>query len=132
MTTTQTRSTDSNILDKSETHELIASDKVEGTNIFDSKGEKLGTVRKVMIGKRDGQVRYVVMGFGGLFGMGEDNYPLPWDALEYDTTLGGYKMRSLSRGDLDREKAPSYGKTEEPSWSADYDRQVRLYYFPTA
>lgn len=30
-----------------------------------------------MIGKTDGQVRYV-MGFGGLFGMGEDNYPLPW------------------------------------------------------
>lgn len=130
--TTQTRNTDSNVLDKNETHQLIASDKVEGTNVFDSKGEKLGTVRKVMIGKRDGQVRYVVMGFGGLFGMGEDNYPLPWDALDYDTTLGGYKMRSLSRDDLDREKAPSYGKTEEPNWSEDYDRQVRLYYFPTA
>ena len=130
--TTQTRNTDNNLLDKNETHQLIASDKVEGTNVFDSKGEKLGTVRKVMIGKRDGQVRYVVMGFGGLFGMGEDNYPLPWDALDYDTTLGGYKMRSLSRDDLDREKAPSYGKTEEPNWSEDYDRQVRLYYFPTA
>jgi sporulation protein YlmC with PRC-barrel domain len=130
--TTQTRNTDSNVLDKNETHQLIASDKVEGTNVFDSKGEKLGTVRKVMIGKRDGQVRYVVMGFGGLFGMGEDNYPLPWDALDYDTTIGGYKMRSLSRDDLDREKAPSYGKTEEPNWSEDYDRQVRLYYFPTA
>ena len=130
--TTQTRNTDSNVLDKNETSQLIASDKVEGTNVFDSKGEKLGTVRKVMIGKRDGQVRYVVMGFGGLFGMGEDNYPLPWDALDYDTTLGGYKMRSLSRDDLDREKAPSYGKTEEPNWSEDYDRQVRLYYFPTA
>jgi sporulation protein YlmC with PRC-barrel domain len=130
--TTQTRNTDSNVLDKNETSQLIASDKVEGTNVFDSKGEKLGTVRKVMIGKRDGQVRYVVMGFGGLFGMGEDNYPLPWDALDYDTTIGGYKMRSLSRDDLDREKAPSYGKTEEPNWSEDYDRQVRLYYFPTA
>lgn len=131
-TSTQTRNTDGNVLDKNETHQLIASDKVEGTNVFDSRGEKLGTVRKVMIGKRDGQVRYVVMGFGGLFGMGEDNYPLPWDALDYDTTLGGYKMRSLSRDDLDRERAPSYGRTEEPNWSEDYDRQVRLYYFPTA
>ena len=132
MTTSQTRDSNSTVLDRNETHQLIASDKVEGTNVFDSKGEKLGTVRKVMLGKLDGQVRYVVMGFGGLFGMGEDNYPLPWDSLDYDTTLGGYKMRSLSKGDLNKDKAPSYGRDNEPNWSDDYDRQIRLYYFPVA
>jgi len=131
-TTTQTRDPNSNVLDKNETHQLIASDKVEGTSVFDSKGEKLGTVRKVMIGKRDGKVRYVVMGFGGLFGMGEDNYPLPWDSLNYDTRLDGYKMKSLSKGDLDKDKAPSFGRNEEPNWSEDYDRKIRLYYIRTA
>lgn len=131
-TTTQTRNPDSNVLDRNETHQLIASDKVEGTEVFDRKGEKLGTVRKVMIGKRDGQVRYVVMGFGGLFGMGEDNYPLPWDALDYDTELGGYKIRSLSKDDLDRDKAPSFARNEEPQWSGDYDREIRAYYIRTA
>jgi len=132
MTTTQTRDSNSNVLDKNETHQLIASGKVEGTSVFDSKGENLGTVRKVMIGKMDGHVRYVVMGFGGLFGMGEDNYPLPWDALEYDTKLDGYKMKSLSKGDLDKDKAPSYGRNEEPNWSEDYDRKIRLYYIRAA
>lgn len=131
-TTTQTREPGSNVLDRNETHQLIASDKVEGTSVFDRQGEKLGTVRKVMIGKRDGRAHYVVMGFGGLFGMGEDNYPLPWDALDYDTGLGGYKMKSLSKNDLDKEKAPSYGRNEEPSWSEDYDRKIRLYYIRTA
>jgi sporulation protein YlmC with PRC-barrel domain len=131
-TTTQTREPGSNVLDRNETHQLIASDKVEGTSVFDRQGEKLGTVRKVMIGKRDGRAHYVVMGFGGLFGMGEDNYPLPWDALDYDTKLGGYKMKSLSKNDLDKEKAPSYGRNEEPSWSEDYDRKIRLYYIRTA
>ncbi len=128
--TTSTQARDSDNLERNETHQLISSDKVEGTNLFDKRGEKLGTVRKVMIGKLDGNVRYVVMGFGGLFGMGEDNYPLPWDALEYDTALGGYKMKSHSKGDLDRQKAPSYGNTEEPDWSEDYDHKIRLYYFP--
>lgn len=131
-TTTQTREPGSNVLDRNETHQLIASDKVEGTSVLDRQGEKLGTVRKVMIGKRDGRAHYVVMGFGGLFGMGEDNYPLPWDALDYDTKLGGYKMKSLSKNDLDKEKAPSYGRNEEPSWSEDYDRKIRLYYIRTA
>lgn len=130
-TTTPTSDANSDVLDKNETHQLIASDKVEGTSVFDSKGEKLGTVRKVMVGKIDGKVRYVVMGFGGMFGMGEDNYPLPWDALDYDTSLGGYKLTNLSKGDLDKDKAPSYGRTEEPNWSEDYDRRIRLYYIRT-
>ncbi len=133
-TTTQTHHSNSNVLDKNETHQLIASDKVEGTRVFDSKGENLGTVRKVMIGKMNGHVRYVVMGFGGLFGMGEDNYPLPWDALEYDTKLEGYKMKSLTKGDLDKnkDKAPSYGRAEEPNWSEDYGRRIDLYYIRAA
>ncbi len=131
-TITQTRDTNTNILDKNETFSMIASDKVEGTAVFDSKGEKLGTARKVMIGKYDGHVRYVVMGFGGLFGMGEDNFPLPWDSLDYDTKLDGYKMKTLTRDHLEKDKAPSFGRTEEPDWSDDYDRTIRLYYFRTA
>lgn len=131
-TTTQTRDPNSNTLDTNETRQLIASDKVEGTNVFDSKGEKLGTVRKVMIGKLDGKVRYAVMGFGGMFGMGEDSYPLPWDALDYDTKLDGYKLKGMSKDDLDKDKAPSFGRNEQPNWSEDYDREIRDYYSRTA
>jgi hypothetical protein len=114
-----------------EWHPLIASDRVEGTAVYDRQGEKLGTVRKLMLGKIDGQVRYVVMGSGGLFGFREDDVPLPWDALDYDPELGGYRMRNLSKDDLSREKAPSYARHEEPDWSEDYDRTIRLYYFRT-
>jgi hypothetical protein len=131
-TATQNAARNSAILSRDETPGLISSDKVEGTPVFDRTGEKLGTVRNVMIGKTDGQVRYAVMGFGGLFGMGEDNYPLPWDSLDYDTGLGGYKMKNLSKGDLDKDKAPSFGRDEHPDWSEDYDRKIRLYYLRTA
>lgn len=132
-TSTQTRERNStNILEKNETGQLIASDKVEGTSVFDSNAENIGTVRKVMIGKMDGKVRYVVMGFGGLFGMGEDNYPLPWDALDYDTKLDGYKLNSFTKDQLSRDKTPRYGRDENPDWSDDYDRSIRVYYLRTA
>lgn len=131
-TTTQPREQHTNVLDKDETRRMIASDKVEGTVVFDRNCEELGTVRKLMIDKIEGKVRYVVMGFGGLFGMGEDNYPLPWDSLDYDTKVGGYKMKTLSKDDLEKNKAPSYGRNEEPNWSDDYDNKIRLYYFRTA
>ncbi|HUE78182.1 MAG TPA: PRC-barrel domain-containing protein [Sphingomicrobium sp.] len=123
---------DTDLLSKDETRQLISSDKVEGTTVFDRTGEKLGTVRKLMIGKLDGQIRYVVMGFGGLFGMGEESYPLPWDSLEFDTKIGGYRMKNLVKDDLDREKAPSFPQGKDPDWSEDYDRTIRLYYFRTA
>ena len=130
--TTQTRPPSPDAVGKDETRQMIASDKVEGTTVFDSNGEKIGTTRKVMIGKRDGQVRFVVMGCGGLFGMGEDNFPLPWDGLTYDTDLDGFKLSGVTKEDFQAKKAPSYGRDEEPDWSDDYDRTVRLYYLRTA
>ena len=44
-----------------ETAGLIGSDKVEGTNVYDAKGEKMGSIERVMIEKRSGQVAYAVL-----------------------------------------------------------------------
>ena len=73
-----------------ETDRLIASDKVEGTAVYNRAGESLGSVYTVMIDKYSGQVAYAVMSFGGFLGIGERYHPLPWKALTYDTRLGGY------------------------------------------
>ena len=73
-----------------ETNNLIASDKVEGTAVYNAEGEKLGKIENFMVGKRNGRVEYAVMSFGGVLGMGEDYYPLPWSELDYDTSKGGY------------------------------------------
>ena len=129
--TTDTRDPATGQESKTQWHPLIASDRVEGTPVYDRDGEKLGTVRKLMLGKIDGQVRYVVMGSGGLFGFGEDDVPLPWDSLDFDTELGGYKMRSLAKADFDKDKAPSFERNQEPDWSQDFDQTIRLYYFRT-
>src|SRR3546814_4101967 len=57
-----------NVLDES--HELISSARVEGTPVFNPKGEKLGSVHSVMIHKHTGQVAYAVLSFGGFLGIG--------------------------------------------------------------
>lgn len=128
-TTTRDPATGRNSDVKARWHPLIASDRIEGTAVYDRDGEKIGKVRKLMLGKIDGQVRYVVMGSGGMFGFGEDDVPLPWDSLDFNKDLGGYKLRDLSKADFDKEKAPSFERGQEPDWSEDYDRTVRLYYF---
>ena len=64
-------------LDKRETSNLIGSDKVEGTPVYRSNGERVGQIDRVMIDKLSGKVAYAVMSFGGFLGIGEDYYPLP-------------------------------------------------------
>jgi hypothetical protein len=59
-----------------ETYSLIGSDKVEGSAVYRSNGEKVGRIERVMIDKINGKVAYAVMSFGGFMGIGEDS-PLP-------------------------------------------------------
>jgi hypothetical protein len=108
-----------------ETDRLIASDKVEGTAVYDRQGTRLGSVHTVMIDKYSGQVAYAVMGFGGFLGLGERHHPLPWRSLTYDTGLGGYVV-DVTREQLER--APSYGRDEAPWGDPAYGRRVSDYY----
>src|SRR5688500_19873606 len=108
-----------------ETRRLIASNKVEGTPVFNRAGEQLGTVYNFMVDKITGQVAYAVMSFGGFLGIGESYHPLPWRALAYDTRLGGYVI------DLDRDRlegAPRYGAEDDPFADPDYGRRLDDYY----
>ena len=103
---------------------LIAADKVEGTDVYNRAGEELGTVDHIMIDKITGKVVYAIMSFGGFLGIGESYHPLPWQKLTYDKTKGGFVV------DLDKrqlEGAPYYTKSEY-EWTPEYGRKVDQYY----
>jgi sporulation protein YlmC with PRC-barrel domain len=100
-------------LTHNETNDLISSQKVEGTAVYNRNGDKLGSISHFMVGKRDGRVSYAVMSFGGFMGMGTDEYTLPWEKLEYDISKGGYIV-DVSKEQLDQ--APRYES------NTDYDR----------
>lgn len=95
---------------------LISSERVTGTSVYNHDGDKLGSVEAMMIDKQSGQVRYAVMSFGGFLGMGERYHQLPWDGLSYDTERGGYVV-NLTREALDG--APMYSRDELDNF--DYD-----------
>ena len=46
-------------------HALISSEDVEGTAVFNRKGDKIGEIDHLMINKVSGHVTYAVMSFGG-------------------------------------------------------------------
>jgi sporulation protein YlmC with PRC-barrel domain len=108
-----------------ETHELIGSDKVEGTNVYRSNGEQIGEIERVMLGKRSGKIAYAVMSFGGFLGIGHDHYPIPWSRLTYNEKLGGYE---LNVSDKELQGAPKYDPDQEWAWDRAQDRKVYDYY----
>ncbi len=98
-----------------ETPSLIGSDKVEGTAVYRSNGEKVGTIERVMIDKISGKVAYAVMSFGGFMGIGQDYYPLPWNLLTYNPALEGYEVNI---GEEQLKGAPKYSVHETWDWSS--------------
>lgn len=107
-----------------EPHRLIASDRVEGTKVYNRAGEKLGSIKNFMVGKTSGQAEYAVIEFGGIFGLGNDYYPVPWAMLNYDTDKGGYVV-DLTQEQLDN--APRHGASY-PEYDHNYGRRIFDYY----
>ena len=54
-------------------HQLISSEDVEGTDVYDLKGSKIGEIDHLMIDKVSGRVRYAVISFGGFLGLGHSH-----------------------------------------------------------
>ena len=109
-----------------ETGALISANKVEGTTVKNTAGEKLGSIEEIMIDKRSGKVAYAVMSFGGFLGIGDRHHPLPWSVLNYDTNLEGYVV-NLDKRVL--EQAPAYGTDERVDLADEtYGKKIHDYY----
>ena len=105
------------------TSSLIASDRVEGTAVYDAQGKRIGKVEHLVIDKSGGRVVYAVLSFGGFLGIGANHYPIPWPMLDYDEKLGGYRV------DITGEQLKNAPKIEQgESWEqANRDRDEEVY-----
>ena len=108
---------------------LISADQVNGTAVYDTHGEKLGSVEDLMIDKLSGRIAYAVLSFGGFLGIGGQHHPLPWGTLKYDPSLGGYVV-GLDRKVL--EGGPAYGAADRVAWDDQrWGQQVHDFYKAT-
>jgi sporulation protein YlmC with PRC-barrel domain len=108
-----------------ETTEMIASNKVEGTKVYNHAGEHLGEVYNFMVGKRSGRVAYAVMSFGGFLGIGQRYHALPWNVLTYDTGKGGYVISATKDRLMN---APNFAAGEEPFSQPSHMKSIREYW----
>jgi sporulation protein YlmC with PRC-barrel domain len=104
----------------------IESSELEGRDILDPQGEKLGTIDSVIIGP-NGQVDYVILSHGGFLGIGENLVPIPWQALQPAAEEDSY-MVNINKDQI--ENAPQYSRSgDQPDFqNPEYRQQVHGYY----
>lgn len=112
--------------DKTRDSTLIGSDRVEGTAVYGRDGDKIGTVKRVLLEKRSGQARDVEISVGSFLGMGGELHSLPWQKFDYDTDLGGYKL-NVTEDEL--RDAPTYKEADRDSaYDREYQTEVYRYW----
>jgi sporulation protein YlmC with PRC-barrel domain len=90
------------------TSAILASN-VKGTAVYNNSGERIGTVEDVVLDKQSNQIMFAALGFGGVLGIGEKYYPVPWSMLDYNDDKGGYIV-PLNKDSL--KNAPAYDLKE--------------------
>ena len=103
----------------------IAASQVNGTSVYNTAGEKLGSVYDMILDKKSGKAEYAILSFGGFLGIGDKYHPLPWNQLTYDTAQDGYVV-NLDRRRL--EGAPVYAANEMTAWDDLRGRDIDAYY----
>lgn len=100
--------------------QLLETSKIPGTPVFSTEEKEIGQLDELIVDTISGSVRYAVLSFGGLLGIGRDHYPIPWAALKWDQSLGGY-ITGVTEQQI--KSAPDY----DPSSLSDRNWEDRLH-----
>ncbi len=93
---------------------LMGADTLLGNDVCNKDGEDLGDIKELMIDMATGKVAYAVLSFGGLLGMGDKLFAVPWAALALDTAN---KRFTLDVPKATLKDAPGFDKAHWPSMS---------------
>ncbi|KTC99330.1 MULTISPECIES: PRC-barrel domain-containing protein [Legionella] len=108
---------------------IVNANDVIGAEVRNLQDEDLGKIEALMIDKLDGHVAYVVLSFGGLFGMGDKLFALPWSTFSYDKENECYII-NISKERL--KNSPGFDKDHWPDMSSpNWSTTIHNYYGTT-
>ncbi|RSZ58814.1 PRC-barrel domain containing protein [Massilia atriviolacea] len=105
---------------------LMGADTLIGDSVVNAQEDDLGEIKEIMLDMRSGQVAYAVLAFGGMLGLGEKLFAVPWQALHLDTV----NKRFILNVEKERLKnAPGFDPDAWPDMSdIGWARQVHGFY----
>lgn len=105
---------------------ILGSGQIKGDDVYNLKGEKLGSIKEIMLDIQNGKISYAVLSFGGFLGMGEKLFAVPWNALKLDLKNKSFIF------DIDEERlknAPGFDANHWPNMAdQDWAKSVNKHY----
>ena len=65
-----------------------------GKKVVNLEGEDVGEIKDLMVNFQDGNVTYAIMSFGGILGIGDKLFAVPWVSLNYDREQDALLMKA--------------------------------------
>ena len=93
---------------------LMGANTLLGNDVYNADGEDLGDIKEFMLDMASGKVVYAVLSFGGLLGMGDKLFAVPWAALKLDTVN---KRFTLNVPEASLKDAPGFDQDRWPAMS---------------
>ena len=94
--------------------QLMGADTLLGNDVYNKDGQDLGDIKEFMIHMASGKIAYAVLSFGGVLGLGDKLFAVPWAALKLDTANKRFTLDVLKETLKD---APGFDKDHWPSMS---------------
>jgi sporulation protein YlmC with PRC-barrel domain len=91
--------------------------------VYGVNNEKLGKVEDLVVDPASGKIRYAVLSFGGILGMGEKYFAVPWGDLKVTSrgaTSAGTQKEVYAQIDLSKDalkNAPGFDKKRWPDFA---------------
>jgi sporulation protein YlmC with PRC-barrel domain len=96
---------------------VVSASKIIGEAVINRRNEELGEIHELVIDAKEGRLAYAVLSFGGVMGVGNKFFALPWKAFEFATTENKLIL------DIDREKLTAApGFDSDAKWPDFADR----------
>jgi sporulation protein YlmC with PRC-barrel domain len=87
---------------------VLSADQIEGMTLKSRDGKDVGSIHRVLVNTQTGHIDYVVVSSGGVLGVGDRKYVVPWQAFEVRRT-GERWEGFVAKVDADKLKtAPEY------------------------
>ena len=92
--------------------QVLSATTLIGDKVINKSGVELGSIKELMIDLDEGRVAYAVLSYGGLAGIGDKLFAIPWEAMDLDTGQHAFIL-NVDKSVLD--DAPGFDKDNWPA-----------------
>jgi sporulation protein YlmC with PRC-barrel domain len=106
---------------------LVRASQLIGVDVRNAQNENLGEIEDLVMDAGSGKIRYAALSFGGVLGIGDKLFAVPWNAMQIRRSTDNEQFAVFNIDRQRLETAPGFSQDHWPNfadtrWSEEVDR----------